>query len=97
MVRFKEYVQIKPSIIALMFLEHAGNIVPGKLGLSATNVNVLVGNTLAFGLFEAAWSAVVGFPVPIASMCAGMVTLMVEVNRLSPNPLTGNQRPAYRR
>src|ERR1700690_2839645 len=33
------------------------------------------------------------FPLPITTMWDGTVTLMVEVNRLTPYPTTGNQSP----
>ena len=59
-------------------------MVPGKLGLVETNLNVLVGSTLAVGFFEAAASPTVDLPLPITSICAGTVTLMVEVKRFSP-------------
>ena len=59
-------------------------IVPGKLGLSSTKVKVFVGSPLLFGFFEGGLSVTVYFPVPITSMCAGTVTLIVDVNRLIP-------------
>ena len=68
-------------------------MVPGKLGLSDTKVKVLVGRALEW-LLRGALSATVSLPLPMASMCAGTVTLMVEVKRLMPYPFTGNQRPA---
>ena len=59
-------------------------MVPGKLGLVETNVKVLVGRTLALGFLEAGASATLDFPLPITTMCAGTVTLMVDVKRLMP-------------
>ena len=67
---------------------------PGKLGLVETKVNVLVGRALELGFFEAGLSLTVDFPLPTTSMCEGTFTLMDEVKRLRPYPLTGNQRPA---
>src|ERR1035441_9452554 len=46
-------------------------MVPGKLGLVETNVNVLVGSTLAVGFFGATASPAVALPLPITSICAG--------------------------
>ena len=82
-----------PASSLLYSWKTPATIVPGKLGLSETNVKVLVGR-MAFGFFEAARRKQSLLPLPIASMCAGIVTLMVEVNRFKPYPLTGNHRPA---
>ena len=70
-------------------------MVPGKLGLSQDEGESLGGQgRWLLGFFEGGLSLTVDFPLPITSMCAGTVTLMVEVKRLMPYPLTGNQRPA---
>ncbi len=58
-------------------------IVPGKLGRSLTKVKVLPGIALA-DFFDGAASLTVILPLPMASMCAGTVMLMVEVKRFSP-------------
>jgi len=57
-------------------------MVPGKLGLVETKVNVLVGRPFELGFF--ALSLTADFPLPIASMCEGTLTLIVEVKRLRP-------------
>ena len=67
-------------------------MVPGKLGLSQTKVKVFEFAT-AVALFLAAPLDDVSFPLPIATMCAGTVTLIVDVKRLTPYPATGNQNP----
>ena len=69
-------------------------MVPGKLGLVETKVKVLVGRTLALGLFETRASVAEERPLPITSICAGTVTLMVEVKTVQAVAMTGNQRPA---
>jgi len=42
-----------PASSLLYSLKTPATMVPGKLGLAETNVNVLVGRTLALGLFDA--------------------------------------------
>ena len=54
---------------------------PGKLGLSHVKVYVF---EFAGAFFFAAAAATVSFPLPIATMCAGTVMLIVDVNRLVP-------------
>jgi hypothetical protein len=65
-------------------------IVPGKLGLSEVKVKVLEFASAVAGFFAAAADS---FPLPITTMCAGTVTLIVEVKRSTPYPATGNHNP----
>src|SRR5208283_1964753 len=61
-------------------------IVPGKLGLSQAKVKVLAFARAVAGFlgFALAGAVVAGsFPLPITTMCAGTVTLMVAVKRLA--------------
>src|SRR5271154_2784025 len=59
-------------------------MVPGRLGLVSTNVNVFVGRPLVLGFLEGGLSVTVVFPLPITRMWAGTVMLMVEVKRFRP-------------
>ena len=70
-------------------------IVPGKLGLSQVKVKVLEFASAVAGFFAAApvLDADDSFPLPITTIWAGTVTLMVEVKRLTPYPATGNHSP----
>src|SRR6266851_1020988 len=81
-------------------------MVPGKLGLSEVKVKVFAlasaeaAGGAAGGLFGAEVVLATGagapedsLPLPTTSMCAGTVTLIVEVKRLVPYPAMGNHSP----
>ena len=92
MQRLEIDMQIDAGLVALVFLETAGNDCPGKAWL-VPGEGVSLGGVRRRLLSSAEAAASSCFPLPITIMCAGTVTLMVAVKRLMPYPLTGNQRP----
>src|SRR5512141_703173 len=84
----------RPASSLLYSWKTPATMVPGKLGLSETNVYVFVGSTLSAPFLGGAVSEAVILPLPITSMCAGTLMLIDDVNRLMPYAFTGNQRPA---
>src|SRR5208282_6488451 len=82
-----------PASSALNSWKVPAMIVPGKLGLSQVKLKVLEFAITVAGFFVGAAAGDDSFPLPITTMCAGTVTLMVEVKRLTPYPATGNHSP----
>ena len=76
-------VQSTPASSLLYSLKIPATMVPGKLGLVETKVNVLVGSTLAFGLPKALVCRV-HLAAADDEHVRGNRHLMVEVNRFSP-------------
>src|SRR5438132_14132426 len=68
---------------------------PGKLAFAYFKENVLVDPPPEDAPLIAVAGPGLRVPLPITIMCAGTVTLIVELKRSIPNELTGNQSPAY--